>query len=295
MSPDAVGHLADAEGLRGLLRNWSFVPSTPAMSVRLARLKTAMTGLRPAPLNQALRPIEARARWNGYFLYLPDGLLSEAQRFTLARLRAMHGGLFAVCAAPEPAMVPHELRDVCDAIYWKGMTGYDFSAYSVAVREVSSRSPGADLFLMNDSVLGPFDDLDAVLRDAPWRLTGFTAWSAFEHHVQSYALFLRNVRPALVSGLRSVLLRRTAFNHFQHVVNWQESRLARVASRSMDVGALWFEPRFEAGDPSLTRAVPLLDAGFPFLKRSLAGGKLAHRADQAQLRRLLEERGHPTF
>ena len=190
-------------------------------------------------------------------------------------------------------MVPPELLAVCDAATWKGTTGFDFSAYSLALRAVARSSPGADVFLMNDSVLGPFGDIDSVLRNTPWQLTGFTAWSAFENHVQSYALFLRDVTPDLIRGLRTVLLERTAFNRFQDVVNWQESRLARVASRTMPVGALWFEPRFDAGDPSLVRAASLLRAGFPFLKRSLVGGKLAHRADQETLRGLLDERGHP--
>ena len=285
----------DDDTLTGLIRNWSFIRSSPTLVARLARIKTAATGFRAAPPSQVLRTLVRRDRWNGYFLYLPDGRLTSGHRHTLSRLRTLHGGLFVVCAAPEPAMVPPELLAVCDAAIWKGTSGYDFSAYSLAMREVARSSPGADLLLMNDSVLGPFGDIDSVLRTAPWRVTGFTAWSAFENHVQSYALHFRDVTPDLISALRSVLLERTAFNRFQDVVNWQESRLARVASQAMTVGALWFEPRFEAGDPSLVRAASLLRAGFPFLKRSLVGGKLAHRADQETLLRLLDERGHPAL
>lgn len=285
--------MVDDDSLAGLIHNWSFTRSIPAPAARLARLKTVTTGLRAAPPNQVLRRLERRDRWNVYFLYLPDGRLSSGHRHTLSRLRTLQGGLFVVCATPEPAMVPPEILDVCDAAIWKGTSGFDFSAYSLAMREVARLSPGADVFLTNDSVLGPFGDIDSVLRTAPWQVTGFTAWSAFENHVQSYALFVRDVTPDLVRGLRTVLLARTAFNRFQDVVNWQESRLARVASHMMTVGALWFEPRFDAGDPSLVRAASLLRVGFPFLKRSLVGGKLAHRADQETLHRLLDERGHP--
>ncbi|HUR32806.1 MAG TPA: hypothetical protein VM032_03370, partial [Vicinamibacterales bacterium] len=279
--------------VEGLVRNWTFEPSAPTMLARLARLRTVIAGPRPAPESRALRALTARDRWNAYFLFLPDGQLSAAHRYTLHRLRALRGGLLAIVATSSPGLVPRELLDTCDAVYWKGESGYDFSAYARVFREIALRSEGADLLLLNDSVLGPFCDLDTILARSPWGLTGFTAWSAFEHHVQSYALYWRRVVPATTRSLRTVLPARVAFNRFQDVVNWQETRLARVASRTMSVGALWFEPDPNASDPSIARAVPLVVSGFPFLKRSLVGGKLANRADQQRVRNLLEERGHP--
>ena len=142
----------------------------------------------------------------------------------------------------------------------KGLSGYDFSAYAVALREVATRSPGADLLLINDSVLGPFVDLDTLLEEAPWDLTGFTAYSLFENHVQSYALYFRNVTSPLLRSLRTVIPHRFAFNHHRRVVRCQETRMARVAARTMSVGALWYSEDSDLGDPSLASAVPLLNA-----------------------------------
>jgi hypothetical protein len=279
------------DGLSGLVKNWTFAPSAPGIVARLARLKSVVVGLRGAPAVVPLTRLQARRKWNGYFIYAPDGQLGTAHRYTLRALRALEGGLLVICATPHPRDVPADLARACDALYWKDLSGYDFSAYSLAMREVAVRSPGADLLLLNDSVLGPFGDLSAILAQAPWQLTGFTAWSAFENHLQSYAFLARDVTASTLHHLRSVLPSHLAFNHFQQVVNCQETRLARVAARTITVGALWFEPG--AADPSLARAVALLRDGFPFLKRSLVAGKLADRADQELVRQLLQERGHP--
>lgn len=285
---------AATPALSALVRDWTFVRSTPPAVVRLARLKSLLTGLRRAPCSAVVRPVTARGQWTAYFLYAADGQLTAAHRYTLERLRALPRGLLVVCAVPRPDLIPADVLAIADAVIWKALDGYDFSAYALAVREIAAHAPGADLFVMNDSVLGPFVGLEPVLARSRWDFTGFTAWSAFENHVQSYAWHLRGVTPAVVRALRTVLPARVAFNHFQQVVNCQETRLARVAAGLMSVGALWYAPTQHSGDPSLHYALPLLEAGFPFLKRSLAGGKLAERADQQLVRRLLDERGHPS-
>ncbi len=286
-------HEAVQPDLSELVPDWTFVRSTPAIAGRLARATSLLTGLRRAPQSAVVRAVTPHERWTAYFLYAADGQLTPAHRYTLERLRALVRGLLVVCAVPSPAMIPSHVLDLADAVVWKALDGFDFSAYGLALREVAARSPGADLFVMNDSVLGPFVDLTPVFARRSWAFTGFTAWSAFEPHVQSYAWHVDDVGPHTVRALRTVLPAHAAFDRFQDVVNCQETRLARVAAGAMRVGALWYAPRQESGDPSLRYALPLVRAGFPFLKRSLAGGKLVERADQQMVRRLLDQRGHP--
>lgn len=287
--PDAPPR-ADAPAGGVLLRDWSFVPSRPAMLGRLSRLKSRLTGWRPAPRHETLQPLSQAARWTCYFLYLPDGRLTPAHRFTLARLRDAPGRLLAICAAPTPDAVPAELAAGVDALVWKGLSGYDFSAYALALRAVAERSPGADLFIMNDSVLGPFADPAALLERAPWALTGFTASAMFENHLQSYAFQLRGVTDETVRALAGVMPGTRACDRYRDVINLQETRFARLAARRMSAGALWYAPA--GGDPSLGAARQLLDQGFPFLKRSLLG-RFAHRQDEAALRAFLVAQDHP--
>jgi len=280
-------------GLDGLERDWSFRPSRPSPMTRMRRLRSLATGLRPAPPHLAIVAAGPERRWNAYFAYLPTGRLTPAHEYTLRRLRALPGGLLVVCAAPGPQDVPQALTDLADAVYWKGLAGFDFSAYALAVRVVASRSAGADLFVMNDSVLGPLSDPEPMLAASRWDLTGFTASSAVENHIQSYAFYLRGVTPERLAGLRTILPARFACHAFQDVVALQETRFARIASRSMSVGSLWYADEARIGDPSLFAAAALLEAGFPFLKRSLLGRFGALHAP-GLLEHLLEERGHPS-
>jgi lipopolysaccharide biosynthesis protein len=279
-------------GPPGLQRDWTFVRSRPNLVARLSRLKSRLTGRRAPPPHRALKPVEPRARWNAYFAYLPDARLTPGHLFTIERLRRLDGGLLIVCATPRPADVPDELRGAADALYWKGLSGYDFSAYALALRAIAARSPGADVFVMNDSVLGPLVDPAPMLDRAPWDLTGFTASSALENHLQSYAFLLRRVTSERIAAFGSALPERIAYDRFRDVLNLQETRFARLAARRMSVGAFWYADAARVGDPSLAAAATLLEAGFPFLKKSLLGRYAAFQ-DEARLREMLAAHGHP--
>lgn len=273
-----------------LERDWTYRPSRIGYHTRALRIRARMRR-RPGPATQVLRAVTPRQRWTCYFLYLPDGVLQPAHRFTLERLRARNAGLLVVCATPDPAMVPAFLHEVADALIWKDLGGFDFCAYALAIETVARNSAGADLFIMNDSVLGPFTDLDAQLDRTPWDLTGFTAFARIENHIQSYAFNLRSVTPATVAALRPALSSGIAHDYYRDVIYAQETRLARVAARSMSVGSLWYAPD-ASGDASIFAAMSLVANDFPFLKRKLLGREKGHFAEDL-IHAYLEERRHP--
>lgn len=296
-----------------LVRDWTYQPSKPSALVRLMRLRSQARGWKPPPAWQVIRPIEPAQRWNMLFLYAPDGRLRAGQQDSLARLRNLRGRSAVVFASASPSDLP-DVVDGADALYWKGLSGFDFSAYAFMLQEVARHSPGADLYLQNDSVLGPFGDIDSLIEAAPWRLTGFLGSSAMENHLQSYALLFRGVDLELVEALEPVLSSRRALDSWKDVVCRQETRLARTASRSgCSVGALWFAPgaheaetpllgaaAMKAGlvrraeqkvaDPSLCNAADLIEEGFPFLKRSLFGRNQRFQ-ERRRLERLLSLQG----
>lgn len=285
--------LAPDPALSALQRDWTFRPSTALLRTRVFRIRDRLLRRAPGPARRVLKRPAGAGSWTLYFAFLPDGTPAAAHRDTVARLRALDRRLLIVCAAPDPSSVPDEFGAAADALVWKALGGYDFSGYAAGLLALAEFAPGADAFVLNDSVFGPFGDVGDWLARARWALTGFTATSNLENHIQSYAFVLRDVTPARLGALRSVFMPDRAFQGFRQVVVNQESRLARVANRTMSVGSLLYADTAVAEDPTLQLSLPLLRAGFPFLKRSLLGGKLAHLYPQEEVAATLRGVGYP--
>ena len=232
-------------------------------------------------------------RWLVYFIYASDGTLTASHRFTLERLSREDVPLLVICACPEAHPVLDELKTRCSALYWKAIDGWDFSAYAVALSELARVSPGADVLVMNDSVLGPFKPLAPFMEEAPWRLTGFTGNAREQNHVQSYAFVIKSIDAHLMEALNPVLSTDWAYNAAEPVILLQETRMACVAHRHMSVGSYFFTNGSRYDDLCLQCPEQLLGAGFPFLKRSLFGKFSGVFQNPEAMQGLLRQVGHP--
>lgn len=284
--------LTSSPRLAPLQSDWTFTRTTAPWRVQIARYRERLRGRIAAPASQLLRPPRGEGAWIVYFVYLPDGRMDPVHHVALDRLRALGRRLLVVCAAPDAAAIPPELSRAADALLWKALPGFDFSAYALGLRAIADHCPGSDVLVLNDSTFGPLVDLRPWLDRAQWDLTGFTATSNVENHVQSYAFHLRGVTPARLDALASVMPGHHAFDRFWAVVFWQETRFARIASRSMTVGSFLYADTPDIEDPTLQVALPLVAAGFPFLKRSLLG-KLSHLATREEILATLAATGYP--
>lgn len=272
-----------------IIENWNFQPSSAALRWRAKRVKQFARGVCWAPPYIPVRALYSRSAWTVYFIYTPSGELSESQRFTFRKLKETKRGLCVICATALASLVPEELGDA-DALYWKHMRGYDFSAYRIGLELVARHSSGSDVLFLNDSVLGPFSDLDLLLAGSPWEMTGFTASAARENHIQSYAFHVRDVSSRRLKQLRTVVPHSIALDTYDAVITCQETRMARIAARSMSVGSLWYCA--DGKSLPLVRALELLERGFPFIKKSLLD-KSAHFQDVREIRSRLQSFGHP--
>lgn len=286
MDRDSFSHFA------ALRSDWHYTPSTPNWRVRATRIYCRFRGRIAAPAHRVLTPPVGTGAWTIYFAYLPDGQVQAAHRFAIRALKALDRKLMIVCATRDVEAVPDELRDSADALIWKALPGFDFSAYGIGLRSLAAHCPGSDALVLNDSTFGPLANLAPWLARARWDLTGFTATSNVENHIQSYAFHLRDVTLQRMKALSAIFPATHGYDRFWSVVLRQETRFARIAARTMSVGAFLYADHDEVEDPTWQMALPLVGAGFPFLKRSLLG-KLEHVAPRAETLATLAAAGYP--
>lgn len=230
-----------------------------------------------------------------YFMFLPQGQLSAQHRFTLDRLASEDARLMIVCACPPDHPVLVELQEQCAALCWKALNGYDFSAYAVGLTELARHAPGSDVLVLNDSMLGPFAPLVPFMEQAPWRFTGLSASALAENHIQSFAFIVRQLDPQFLQAVTEVLSTGWSYDNSNSVILLQETRLARVASRHMSVGAYWYTDGSQHLDLCLNCPEQMLEAGFPLLKRSLFDKFARGFQDPTTMQALLLRLGHPVL
>jgi hypothetical protein len=278
------------ERIPGLKANWTFSPSPHPWWPQVRN--SWLIKSEPPPAHKVIRLPVKRERWVAQFLYCPNGRLDSAQLYTLNRLRELSLPLMVICACPSPEMMPSQLGGYADALCWKAMPGYDFSAYTISLWLIARHSPGADVLLLNDSMYGPFSDLDQFFRDARWELSALTASGLWGNHLQSYALLLRDVCETRMDHLKGIFNENRSSSHLGTVVFKQELCLGDHAARHMSVGAMWYGDGAMIDDPCLRRPFELLDAGFPFMKKSLLG-KMSSFQRREDCIAKLREFGHP--
>lgn len=288
--------MPESSTLPGVLRHWDFTPSPVSRWQRRTNAQSLLRNMRRAPAWKDIKPVTPKPMWATYFLFSPDGDLHVRHRFTLSRLRDMGFSILVICSTRDASQIPQELHALCDALVWKGLDGYDFSAYKLALWQISLHSPHADVLVINDSVFGPFTDLRADLKAAPWDLAGFMGSDKITNHIQSYAFLVKNVDRKRMLQLSPVLFPFIAVSEREAVIQLQELRMARVAARSMRTGAFWFAQSALVDNPTIKRPLELVDAGFPFLKYMLLTKPRAFTkspTSKDDILGRLEQLGHP--
>jgi lipopolysaccharide biosynthesis protein len=280
--------------LQGVIENWAFRPSPRSNWLARHRVKFFARHAERFPRFAVVKErLRSKERWIVYFCYCPTGQVDPSHRFTLGRLRSFDShSLLVVAATPSVDVMDPQLSEYADVLVWKGLSGYDFSGYFVGLDYLVSKFGAVDACVFNDSVWGPFSDPTVVFSTVPGDFQGMIASMEVENHVNSFGFRFRQIDRTILSGLRSIWVPGIAYSDVEAVVLLQETRLARVASRHMAVGARWFAPDPEGNNLTLSAPFALIEQGFPFLKKALLT-KHSVFCDREEVLEALDRLGHP--
>ena len=149
--------------------------------------------------NIALRPLHNKYACI-FSHYDKDGIIDDYVINYLKALSVFADIVFVSTAETMPDTEINKIEPFCDQIIIKKNHGYDFGAWKTGL-ELShiELSNYENLILCNDSVYGPFYDLEEILEEAMNKYDVFSMTDSYEiaHHLQSYF----------------VVYSRTAFSH----------------------------------------------------------------------------------
>ncbi len=145
------------------------------------------------------------------------GTIHDYVLYYLRQLRAAGFEVVFVSNAPSLAGPALEtVRGLCAVVARRRNVGYDFGAFKDGIGLVGDLAGLDELVLANDSVYGPFHDLEGILRQADgarasvWGITD--SWE-ISYHLQSYFLLFK-----------AEALRHPAFARFWRGVRYVQSK-----------------------------------------------------------------------
>lgn len=195
-----------------------------------------------------------------------------------------------VAADQRRTVVPKSIINLCDSVYIRENSGYDFAAWAHVIAENSTLLKSDIVFLTNDSLIGPlnrrnFEDILTAIRSSKSDIVGLTDNYHYAWHVQSFFL-----------ALKKKCLSSYEFNlYFQDISVLQDKDAVileyeitfsmRMASAGLSIQTIFPMRKtngFDVPGPGLTdkehnRTILewewMLRGGFPFVKGSLVNGE----------------------
>ena len=177
------------------------------------------------------------------------------------------------CQSPSELVFADSVRDRVTVLR-KPNLGYDFGSWACALAWDPNIAHAGHLLLLNDSLVGPFSALDAILtgfQESRADVYGLTDTTQFGYHLQSYFL-----------GFKQGILEDPELRRFwmgiRHESNKQKiiqrneigfSRLLRREGYASEAAFPYWRSVAGGQNPTISGWEKLLDLGFPFVKREI--------------------------
>lgn len=167
-----------------------------------------------------------------------------------------------------------EMSRTVDIIYQRPNKGYDFGSWASALERLHYLENSTKVLLINDSIVGPFFDLDQVLSD--FERCNSDVWTAVRSgqyfpHIQTFFW-----------GFNEGVLSAAPIRHFWKSIPATIDREVIISKCELGISRLLFAEGFSTEafidppdvgldweNPTIFAWRGLIEAGFPFLKRQL--------------------------
>jgi hypothetical protein len=183
-------------------------------------------------------------------------------------------GFAVVLAYDHTVTIPPETSHPWHAIITSEHPGYDFYSWRLALEQFPSDARFAEIMLMNDSVVGPFTDLEPLLtawRMLPFDVTGLVEAAEPRSHLHSWGIRF-GPRCATPATLLSLYGLARPFMRKVDAVDFLEIPLSdHFRSRGFSTGSVFsqvttFNPE---RNPAVFGWHDLAASGLPFVKREV--------------------------
>ena len=236
---------------------------------KLLKGRVELEGTNPFDADWAPQRVALLAQWS------PEPTLSRSVRTLVAQLRAADFDVVLVSACESPVELEWEGgRPDRVAVLRKPNIGYDFGSWSIGLEHFPAIATAPRTLLANDSLVGPFASIQPLLDDF---LTSETdTWGATDntqhgHHLQSFFFGFHD------GILADPLVERFWANVREEEVKWNiitkyEVGLSQLLWREGYTRRAMFPNHTvatELDNPAISGWLPLLEAGFPWVKREL--------------------------
>jgi GT2 family glycosyltransferase len=165
--------------------------------------------------------------------------------------------------------LPEDIQAIVDVIYCRANEGFDFAAWAHILRIRSDLYQSKVLFLLNDSVLGPVNDLSFKniinkVFESEADFIGLTENWDRGWHIQSYFLAIKE-RLLASNDFQDYFNAIVSYYDKEDVINEYETRMSRYfVDKGFATRALFSFP--DKKDATSYQWKTLLSKGFPFLK-----------------------------
>jgi len=205
-----------------------------------------------------------------FVTHSPNGRLKPHVRSYLAALRRHGVSVVLIVAADAPWFEPDPpLHDEVEMLVIRQNEGYDFAAWAHLLHLEPTLLDADILYLLNDSLIGPFNDEDfaallARVRTDPADLVGLTQSSEHHWHIQSYFLALKH-RVLASSAFQLFFNSIVILEDKDAVIQGYEINLApHLQAAGLSCTTLFASPSTD--NATIFAWKELIAQGFPFVK-----------------------------